>query len=98
MCWAQSFMWVGQETSYVAWAGLVMWHGWGQLCMCLGQGQICGMEGPAVSLQQSRFWDEIQKKALRVLLLSIHSHLYSFTKRFLFLQTHTTSYSVYSIS
>ncbi len=39
------------------------------------------------------FLDEIQKKILRVFLLVIHSHLYSFALRFLFLQTHATSYS-----
>jgi hypothetical protein len=33
---------------------------------------------------------------LRVFLLGIHSHLYSFALRFLFLQTHATSYSFYS--
>ncbi len=35
-------------------------------------------------------------KVLRVFLLAIHSHLYSFDLRILFLQTHTTSYSFYS--
>jgi hypothetical protein len=35
-------------------------------------------------------------KVLRVFLLAIHSHLYSFALQFLFLQTHTTSYSFYS--
>ncbi len=39
---------------------------------------------------------EIQTKVFRVFLLSIHSHLYSFTLRFLFLQTQATSYSFYS--
>jgi hypothetical protein len=38
------------------------------------------------------FLDEIQTKALRVFLLAIHSHLYSFALRFLFLQTHATFY------
>jgi hypothetical protein len=33
-----------------------------------------------------RNWD-------KVFLLAIHSHLYSFALRFLFLQTHATSYS-----
>ncbi len=36
------------------------------------------------------------KKVLRVFLLAIHSYLYSFALRFLFLQTHATSYSFYS--
>jgi hypothetical protein len=35
-------------------------------------------------------------KIFRVILLAIHSHLYSFALRFLFLQTHTTTYSLYS--
>jgi hypothetical protein len=43
-----------------------------------------------------KFLDEIQTKVLRVFLLAIHSHLYSFALRFLFLQTHATSYSLYS--
>jgi hypothetical protein len=34
-----------------------------------------------------------RKKVLRVFLLAIHSHLYSFALRFLFLQTHTTYYN-----
>jgi hypothetical protein len=41
--------------------------------------------------------DEIQAKVLRVFLLAIHSHLYSFASRFLFLQTHKTSYSFYTV-
>ncbi len=40
--------------------------------------------------------DEIQAKVLRVFLLAIHSHLFSFALRFLFLQNRTTSYSFYS--
>jgi hypothetical protein len=47
---------------------------------------------------ETEFWEEIQTKVLRVLLLVIHIHLYSFALRFLFLQTHTTSYSFYSVS
>jgi hypothetical protein len=35
-------------------------------------------------------------KVLKVFLLAIHSHLYNFALRFLFLQTHATSYSFYS--
>jgi hypothetical protein len=42
---------------------------------------------------EAEFLDEIQTKVLRVSLLAIHSHLYSFGFRFLFLQTHATSYS-----
>ena len=41
----------------------------------------------------AEFLVEIQTKVLRVFLLVIHSHLYSFPLRFLFLQTHETSYS-----
>ncbi len=40
--------------------------------------------------------DEIQTKVLRVILLAVHSQLYSFALRFLFLQAHATSYSFYS--
>jgi hypothetical protein len=35
---------------------------------------------------------EIQTKVLRVFHLAIHSHLYSFALRLLFLQTHAASY------
>jgi hypothetical protein len=45
-----------------------------------------GMKRPEVEF-------EIQTK---VFLLAIQSHLYSFALRFLFFQTHTTSYSFYS--
>ncbi len=44
----------------------------------------------------AEFLDEVQTKVLRVFLLAIQSHLYSFSLRFLFLQTHATSYSFYS--
>jgi hypothetical protein len=40
--------------------------------------------------------DEIQTKVLRVFLLAIQSHLYSFAFRFIFIQTNATSYSFYS--
>ncbi len=36
--------------------------------------------------------DEIQPKVVRVFLLAIHSHPYSFSLRFTFLQTHATFY------
>jgi hypothetical protein len=45
---------------------------------------------------EAEFLGEIQTKVLRVFLLAIHSHLYSFALRFLFLQTHAISYSFYS--
>jgi hypothetical protein len=41
--------------------------------------------------------DEIPTNGLRVFLLAISSHLYSFAMRFLFLQTHGTSYSFDSL-
>jgi hypothetical protein len=40
---------------------------------------------------------KIQTKVLRVFLLVIQSHLYSFALRFIFLQTHATSYSFFSV-
>ncbi len=46
-------------------------------------------------LSWAEFLDEIQTKNLRVFLLAIHSHLYSFALRFIFLRTHATSYSFY---
>ncbi len=36
------------------------------------------------------------KSLKRVFLLAIHSHIYTFSLRFLFLQTHATSYSFFS--
>ena len=45
---------------------------------------------------EAEFLDEILTKALRVFLLAIRSHLYSFALRFPFLQTHATSYTFYS--
>jgi hypothetical protein len=44
---------------------------------------------------EAEFLDEIQKKVSRVFLLAIHSHLYSFALRCLFLQTNATSYNFY---
>jgi hypothetical protein len=44
------------------------------------------------SSPKAEFLDDIQTKVLRVFLLAIHSHLYSFAFRFIFLQTHATSY------
>ena len=41
---------------------------------------------------EAEFLDEIQTEVLRVFLLAIHSHLYSFALRFIFLQTPATSY------
>jgi hypothetical protein len=42
---------------------------------------------------EAEFLDEIQTKVLRAFLFAIHSPLYSFALRFLFLQTHATSVS-----
>jgi hypothetical protein len=48
------------------------------------------------TLTEAEFLDAIQTKVLKVFLLAIHSHLYSFALRFLFLQTHATCYIFYS--
>ncbi len=48
------------------------------------------------SIPEAAFLHKIYTKVLRVFLLAIHSHLYSFALRFIFLQTHATSYSFYS--
>ncbi len=45
---------------------------------------------------EAEFLDENKTKILRVFNFVIHSHLYSFALRFLFLQTHATSYYLYS--
>ncbi len=45
------------------------------------------------SCTEAEFLDKIQTK---VFLLAIHSHLYRFALRYLFLQTHATSYSFHS--
>jgi hypothetical protein len=45
------------------------------------------------SHSEAEFLDEIQTEVLRVFLLAIHSHFYSFALRFMFFQTHATSYS-----
>jgi hypothetical protein len=46
---------------------------------------------------EAEFLDEIQRKVFSFFLLDIQSHLYSFALRFLFLQTHATSYSFYCV-
>ncbi len=55
--------------------------------------QVCQHSGKATPTE-AEFMDEIQTKVLIVFLLVIHSHLYSFALRFLFLQTYATSVSV----
>jgi hypothetical protein len=42
---------------------------------------------------EAEFLYKITTKVFRVILLVLHSHLYSFALRFLFLQIHATSYS-----
>jgi hypothetical protein len=42
---------------------------------------------------EAEFLDVIGAKVLKVFLLAIHSPLYSFALRFIFLQTYATSYS-----
>jgi hypothetical protein len=46
---------------------------------------------------EAEFLDGISKKVFRVFLLAVQGHLYSFALRFIFLQTHATSYSFYSV-
>jgi hypothetical protein len=43
---------------------------------------------------KAEFLDEIQTKVLKVFLLTIHNHLYSFALKFLFPQTHAMSSTV----
>jgi hypothetical protein len=47
---------------------------------------------------EAEFLEKIQTAVLRVFLLAIHSHLYSFALRFLFLQTHATADSFLQFS
>jgi hypothetical protein len=50
------------------------------------------MKRPCVVVShEAEFLEEIQPKILRVFLLAISSHIFSFALRFLFLQTHATS-------
>jgi hypothetical protein len=44
---------------------------------------------------EAKFLGTIQTKVLRVFLLAIHSHLYSFAVRFMFLQIQATFYVVF---
>jgi hypothetical protein len=45
---------------------------------------------------EAEFLDKIQTKVLRIFLFDAHSHPYSIALRFIFLQTHATSYYFYS--
>ncbi len=47
---------------------------------------------------EAEFMDKVQTKDVRVFLLAIHSHIYSFALRCLFLQTHATSYQFLDFS
>jgi hypothetical protein len=48
------------------------------------------------SSPEVEFLDEILTKVLKVVYVAIHSHLYIFALRFIFLHTHGTSWSFYS--
>jgi hypothetical protein len=48
----------------------------------------------ALTMAEAEHFDVIQTKVLRVFLLVIHSHRYSFAWRFIFLQAHATSYDL----
>jgi hypothetical protein len=54
---------------------------------------MCDTEDVLQLCTKAEFLDEILAKVLRAFLLAIHSHLNSFVLRFLFLQTHATSYN-----
>jgi hypothetical protein len=55
------------------------------------------LESLQTQTPEAEFLNEIPDKSLLlVFILAIHSHLCSFALRFLFLQTHGTSYSFYS--
>ncbi len=57
---------------------------------------LCGWQQQLGPSPEAEFLDEIQTRVLRLFLLAIHWHLYSFALRFLFLPTPATSYSFYS--
>jgi hypothetical protein len=63
--------------------------GLADLCLLLYQTGLYNVSLFMIACTEVEFVDEIQTKVLRVFL----SHLYSFPLRFLFLQTHATSYS-----
>ncbi len=46
---------------------------------------------------EAKFLDEIQTKVLKVFLLAIPGHLFTFALRFIFLHNHATSYSFFSL-
>jgi hypothetical protein len=55
------------------------------------QSKIFTSAGVLHAISEAEFLDQIQTKVLRVFLLAIQSHLYSFASRILVLQTHATS-------
>jgi hypothetical protein len=55
------------------------------------------MIGKIEILTEAEFLDGIQTKVLRVFLLAIRSHPYSFALKFLFLQTHATLYEFFKL-
>jgi hypothetical protein len=55
------------------------------------------MEWEGGGAPEAEFLDGIQTSVLWFFIPVIHSHLYSFALRFLFLQTHATSYSFSSV-
>jgi hypothetical protein len=67
-----------------------------ELCRSAKRLLCFGLQCPSVTHTEAKFLDKIQTKVLRVFLLAIHSHIYSLALRFLFLQTHATSYIFYS--
>ncbi len=63
------------------------------MLMEVEQSKIFTSTGVVHVLSEAEFLDHIHTKVLRIFLRSTQSHLYSFASRFLFLQTHATSYS-----
>ncbi len=64
------------------------WPGCQNSCFLTGNSEL--------KFPEAEILDEIETKILRVFLLAIHSHLFSFALRFLFLQTQASTYSLYS--
>ena len=87
LLWQEQLSWELLE----AWANIVIFTQ--ASITTLTSTLVCPNFSLGVANPEARFLDEIQAK---VFLLVIHSHLYSFTLRFLFLQTHATSDSFYS--
>ncbi len=60
---------------------------------CTALAALCFQRWPVLLCTEAEFLDEIQTNVLTVFLLVIHNQLYCFVLRFVFLQTHATSYS-----